>query len=255
MFVNVSRRCTMVTTEHRVCIQSSLTDDIYVRIYYIMCFNASASMISFITGTLSSLVLFYYNKPLAVFLLFVTFMQVFDYIFWQNQEKNRMNAITTKVAMIFNHLQPIVLALSLIYFGKTLPPLSIFFITLYTIIISLYTYIHWNKVDYTLVTPQSSPGLFWQWNYQEYRYVTYFIYLCTIIVLLLQNIEYPLNIIIVLFTVGTFIFSYFSHLKIKSVGRMWCHYSGFIPVFIALYYVFPKSKPSSSRIKRRLHAR
>ena len=38
-------------------------------------------------------------------------MQLFNYIFWKNQKYNNINKITTKIAILFNHLQPIILIL------------------------------------------------------------------------------------------------------------------------------------------------
>ena len=61
------------------------------------------------------------NKILAFFFGFVGFMQVFDWIFWKNQDmsdpkQEKTNYLFTKIAMIFNHLQPIVLGLLIFIF-------------------------------------------------------------------------------------------------------------------------------------------
>ena len=56
------------------------------------------------------------NKILAIFFAFIGLMQLFDWIFWENQNisnqnEKLINFIFTKIAMFVNHLQPIVLAI------------------------------------------------------------------------------------------------------------------------------------------------
>ena len=91
-----------------------------------MCYTASTYINTFVIGLLSSLLLYLKSsndislssqisseyKIVALFFMFVSFMQLFDYIFWTNY-RNQTNKTFTKIATIVNHLQPIVLAIIL----------------------------------------------------------------------------------------------------------------------------------------------
>ena len=105
-----------------------------------MCYSLEVSRNSFLINVISCFMLFNFSKNnnakiLSLFFLFIGFMQLFDWIFWNNQDtfnekKMIVNKIFTKIAMIFNHLQPIVLALLLMYYKKSLKNMSVFFVML-----------------------------------------------------------------------------------------------------------------------------
>ena len=80
-----------------------------------MCYSEDVSMTAFIVCTVGSAVLFTVSPSVAVFMAYVGCMQLFDFIFWRNQEENRTNYVATKAAMIVNHLQPFVLSSPLQY--------------------------------------------------------------------------------------------------------------------------------------------
>ena len=86
-----------------------------------MCYTSKDSLIAYIIGTVSNIYLFYNSrnsdeKVISIFFLFVSQMQLFDYLFWKNKECKKNNKLITKFAIIFNHLQPVVLFLLLKYF-------------------------------------------------------------------------------------------------------------------------------------------
>jgi hypothetical protein len=80
-----------------------------------MCYSKEVSQRSFILNLITSYILYTYtdnaeNKIIAIFFAFVGSMQLYDWIFWETQDiKNtsqaNINFITTKLAMITNHLQ------------------------------------------------------------------------------------------------------------------------------------------------------
>ena len=87
-----------------------------------MCYTAKDSLNAYVINFISSILLYKYSnsndmKILALFLLFVGQMQLFDYLFWVNLKCNKINKLVTKLAIIFNHLQPIVLFLLINYYG------------------------------------------------------------------------------------------------------------------------------------------
>lgn len=201
-----------------------------------MCYSKNISIYSFITSIFTNLFLIYYSynsdlnqeysltlRVVGYGMMFVGFMQLFDYIFWTNQVENALNFVTTKIAMVFNHLQPIVFAILFLLIKGKISSLSSILIVLYTVFAIFYTYRAWNKIDYTLVTDKSKPGLFWEWNYQKYARYFYALFLIMLTVLYFENVEYPLNIIGVAISNLTFFYSLIKYNNKGDVGRMWCH--------------------------------
>jgi len=72
-------------------------------------------------------------------------MQLFDMIFWStknitNESQRRINYITTKIAMFVNHSLPLVVAYILYSFIGKLGIISLLILTIYILVISMYTF-------------------------------------------------------------------------------------------------------------------
>ena len=84
-----------------------------------MCFNKEVSILTYIVGLIGCASL-YFNLNLrieAIFLAWVVHMQLVEYFLWNNQECNDVNKNTTKIGTIINHLEPIVLWISILLFA------------------------------------------------------------------------------------------------------------------------------------------
>lgn len=211
-----------------------------------MCYSLKASINSSIIGIISSFIL--YNntsskwskifKILALFFSFVTLMQIYDIIFWKSLEngdgKTYTNFIFTKIAMITNHLQPLVLA----YLINTIIPLnnySKFMVYIYFILGIVFSIKAFNKISYTIVTEESSPSLYWEWNNFDKSYfsdVVYTVFLMTFAILCLQ-LDSPINIIMIITNFLTFFLSKWTY-KGSNVGRFWCVFAAYIPLFLLI---------------------
>jgi hypothetical protein len=168
-------------------------------------------------------------------------MQLYDYIFWTNLSKNDVNKLTTKIAMISNHLQPIVLAVLIMYFGKIpIKPLSSFIVLLYSIVMTIYSISIWNKLDYTLVEPKTAPSLNWKWNEYTGSVLVYGIFMTSITVLLIQHFPFPVNYVFALLGILTYIFSWHYYKGKTTIGRFWCFFASFLPLLVVPYYVWIK---------------
>lgn len=196
-----------------------------------MCYSKNVSMYAFIAGITVSLYLF--NKPqkdlkiIGGFFFFVSFMQLFDYIFWTHPKDNEL---TTKVACIFNHLQPIVLAYLIYRYTGNLK-LKIFVIH-YAIAAFIYTSSNWDSLKRTDIDPTTG-SLYWSWNHwkhAEYFY-GFFLLLCT--ALCYYNLSAPYNKIMALLFPLTFFMSYMKY-GAKFIGRFWCYFSAYIPLIFLL---------------------
>lgn len=197
-----------------------------------MCYNSQASIQAFIIGTISSIILYQTDPILSILAFFIYVMQLYDYIFWNNLTKNNINYIFTKIAMITNHLQPIILALAIIYIKKDkLFNIEKISLASYTIIAIIYTIYYWNDINYTLITDESKPSLYWEWNDKDGNILLYLLYLITMLLLLYYHFTFPSNIILIVLFILSFLFSGFYYFKNKAVGRFWCYYAPFI-IFI-----------------------
>lgn len=230
-----------------------------------MCYSEEQSRKSFVINLITCYILFTYkdNSPtfkiLAIFFAFVGIMQFLDIIFWntqniQNPEQARINWITTKIAMFANHLQPIVLAFLIYIYKNSLGSLSKIIISIYTIVILLYTINAYNKINYTLQQEVSirdlndlffpypdddyiRPSLKWEWNLQSNSWIVYKIFLLTLLILAYENFSYPFNIVLVFINVFTFVLSAFYY-KGRSLGRFWCKLAAWVPLFFILIHKF-----------------
>lgn len=208
-----------------------------------MCYNATASIISLMVGLISSVILTFFDNVLGLFFAWVTCMQLFDWIFWNNQKRNRVNFITTKIAMMFNLLQPIILSLLIVLFFKVeLKSISKALLLLYTILSVMYIYANWAWIDYTLVDPISYPGLLWKWNYASGQSAVYTLYMALMTALIIQHFEFPIKHIFLMIFWTSFIIS-FAHMKNNAIGRFWCYFAAYIPLILSvLYFTMKKQK-------------
>ena len=209
-----------------------------------MCYSKEASLNIFILNIITSYALYTYNSPsnvhkiLALFFGFVGFMQLFDWILWSNQDiqdpkQASINYITTKIAMFFNHLQPIFFGFLLYIYNGQLVDTSKYILGLYILIISLYTFDTYSKIDYTKKSQEELAILEWDWNANKYNLMVYTLLLATLCILSYQNFEYPLNVLSVLLGISSFLFSK-TYYKSKAIGRFWCKMIAFTPLFIIL---------------------
>lgn len=218
-----------------------------------MCYSREQSIKSFVINLITCYALYTYKnnatyKILALFFGFVGIMQFFDIIFWSTQDikditKSRINYTTTKIAMFFNHLQPIILAYLIYVFTGKLGQLSKIIITIYTIVITFYTINAYNNIKYTLRENVSirgiedndtRPSLKWEWNSLYNALYVYMIFLLTLVILSYENFKYPLNIILSFINIFTFILSAYYY-KGKSIGRFWCKFAAWVPLLFILF--------------------
>lgn len=209
-----------------------------------MCYSKETSINVFLLNIITSYALFTYNsssnvhKILALFFGFVGFMQLFDWILWSNQDitdphQASLNYKTTKIAMFFNHLQPIVFGYLIYLYQGSLGDISKYILGLYVFAITLYTIDTYNKIDYTGVSNDKRPSLEWDWNANRYSLVVYLIFLAALCILSYQNFEYPLNILLAFLSVFTFLLSK-AYYKSKTIGRFWCKMTAFTPLLIMI---------------------
>ena len=202
-----------------------------------MCYTFRASIINGIISLISSVVVYTSTKnpivkSLALFFLYVSLMQWYDAIFWATSSKeSAINYFFTKLAMITNHLQPIIL-FYLVSQHVQMSPISTAVLGLYSMYALIYSIYAFATIDYTVVTDESAPMLYWQWNNLPGAQIMYFLFLM-VFTLVALNIPGILSLVMLMLNFGTFFFSYYTF-KRENIGQMWCVISAYAPLILGM---------------------
>lgn len=219
-----------------------------------MCFNDSISILSFLTGISGSIGLGFLNLiPESIFLGWVSNMQLIEYFLWKNQpcqidknnkicntkeieNCNQTNQKITTAGLIINHLEPFILFISILIFKKkTLPLWLIILVSIYLIVLLIYTISIENKKQTieekcTYVTEESNPHLFWQWNYSDYNSIIYSLFI--IVLCLLSFFGLTNYIFSTLMILISYLISIYLYKNTKIVGSIWCFAAAYVPWLI-----------------------
>jgi hypothetical protein len=201
-----------------------------------MCYTFRASITNGLISLVTSILVYTSTKneivkSLALFFLFVSLMQWYDAIFWATGE-SRINYLFTKIAMITNHLQPLVLyyLISRNIEMTMITQISLITYAIYAMIYSIYAF---NTIEYTVVTNESAPMLDWKWNNLEGGQTMYFLFLM-VFTLISLNLPGILSLVMLILNFGTFFFSYYTF-KRQNIGQMWCVISAYAPLVLAIF--------------------
>ena len=206
-----------------------------------MCWNANASLTSFILGTLIniSVMLYFKNTIVAVICIvwqWVLIMQISEYFIWKGQDNKQYKSASlgTRASLIFNITQPLVVFLCFILNSKV----KMSFKIIASIVILFYVsfmLINLNKQkEYKSLKPSSNckhMSLQW-WSDIKYGGIIYCITLITILLLLLR----PLSISI--FMASYLIITLLISSIFYSCGQssMWCWLVIPFPIILGIFY-------------------
>lgn len=193
-----------------------------------MCFSTESSLGSFIVGIIGSYLLFNFgnkkyekeNQIYSIFLLYVIFMQLFDFIFWIDQKnKWNLNRIFTYIAPFFNLSQPLLLyILKIIYNKPKINGLWDYFVLVINIIYAVVFLIGYSQfISNTnpLLTLEKGGHLEWKWlKYFNLLYFVAFI----VNIFYTSKMNYSIMATLVIF-LSLFLSS---KLNINFVGELWC---------------------------------
>jgi hypothetical protein len=201
-----------------------------------MCYDKKTSITTYTIGTISSLILISKNniayKIGGIFFLFVSQMQMIEYLLWRDYTCNNYNRTISNIGSILNHLQPILLFFAIKYFNKNLSQLQH---NILNIIISIYVscLILYNRnvypLDCTTLSNDNPPHLLWQWNGKKNYIKFYVIFLVSLILLSYFGFPKPYNIYFALICVSTYLYSHIKYSDTKVVGAMWCWIAALVP--------------------------
>lgn len=193
-----------------------------------MCFSAPSSIGAFIVGIIGSYLLYNYgnkkyekeNQIYSIFLLYVIFMQLFDFIFWIDQKNQlNLNRIFTYIAPFFNLSQPLLLyILKIIYNKPKMNGIWDYFVLILNVIYAIVFLIGYSQfINNTkpLLTLEKGGHLEWKWlNYFNTLYFVAFI----INIFYTSKMNYSILSALVIF-LSLFLSS---KLNNKFVGEIWC---------------------------------
>jgi hypothetical protein len=208
-----------------------------------MCITAFDSIIVYIVNIISNILLYNYGgsidtKITSIFLLFVGQMQLFDYIFWKTDKYSIVNKISTKLSIIFNHLQPILLYILQKYYGLKTNRVSTLLYYIYIYAAILYSINALKNVNYTEKSKKTGI-IYWQWNFMKYNIFFYSLFMIFIISTIFnfndKKYSYFLNSLVII----TYIIGHYKPLLNETTGRIWCYYAASLPIIILVYlYIF-----------------
>jgi hypothetical protein len=206
-----------------------------------MCWNANASLISFIVGTLINISVMLYFKNTIVALIciiwqWVLMMQISEYFIWKGQDDKDHNlaSLGTRLSLIFNITQPLVVFLCFILNSKV--KMS-FKITASMVILFYVSFmlINLNKQkEYKSLKPSTNckhMSLQW-WNDIKNSGIIYCITLITIIFLLLR--PFNLSIFMCSYLIITLVIS--SMFYSCGQASMWCWLVVPFPIILGIFY-------------------
>lgn len=204
-----------------------------------MCFSATSSGYNFVIGLIGSYLLAKYgnkkykdeNLIYGYFIAYVTFMQLFDLIFWLNQDpKSKINSIFTYIAAAFIYTQPSMLYLLKVIIKK--PKFDNNLDRFYLIANIIYVFVilsYYNSFikDKPIITLKKGNHLKWKWT-DKVNFMYFLLFILNIFYL--SNIKY--SIIIFIFTFGSLLITY--KLFNNYVGEIWCYLAALAPIFILI---------------------
>ena len=209
-----------------------------------MCITSFDSILVYIINILSTGLLYNYGgtadaKITAIFLLFVGQMQLFDYIFWETEKCSLINKITTKLAIIFNHLQPILLHLLIQYYGLNINQVSKLLFYIYIYASTLYSINALSKVECTGKSEKTGI-IYWEWNFMKYNTIFYTLFMIFMISTIFnfkdKKYSYFLNFLVIL----TYISGHLKPILNETTGRIWCYYAASLPLIVLTYFTIFK---------------
>lgn len=209
-----------------------------------MCFNYKSSLLTFILGSIFSIILINYGNPkyklentvFGIFFIFISAIQFMDFLFWIDL-KNQigLNKIMSVIGPLLNVGQPTILFIIKNLFFK--PDFNYFNLFILFLNIIYFCILIKNYIAYIihdkLITTTKYEHLNWPWL--NYFNPHYYLFLFGINMFYLTNFKYSLFVFLITYFFLFLSVNYFN----KSIEEIWCFFGAFIPIVILLisYYI------------------
>lgn len=197
-----------------------------------MCWNAPASLATFIISSLMCLYLWFRNlhndRVLSIWIFWISIMQLFEFFMWRDMKNH---SLFSKLALINILLQPLVLAAGLFYYSKNVYNLtekvvlgSIIGISFIKAIAgAFYAFITQKNKNWLSVKGPHCHLIWWFIkNYKQMPYLTQFNYLYMIPLSLATLLIKPFSQGLIYFFIGFFSYLYTDTFYPQEKGSLWC---------------------------------
>jgi len=192
-----------------------------------MCFNKDVSILSYLIGFSGCILLYYRDYKIeALLYAFIIQMQLIEYLLWLNNSCNLINKTITKIGIVLNHFQPIILYFLIIYYNSNLDKYRKIIIYITTTI--AYLIYNYKLLDSCTIGIENKKELFWEIQHGHlFEYYHIFVFALFFMILLGLKKHNYLNAYIIL---ASIIISYIVYDKNKAVGTIWCLFAAYIPL-------------------------
>lgn len=206
-----------------------------------MCFNASASLLTFFIGIIGSILLIKLgnskykseNYVFGIWTIFIACIQLMDFVFWIDlKNKYGINHIVTLLGPWLNAFQPVIFYLvKYLYFKPNIYFNVLNLNFLYAILNFAYfinfIMIYWNFINNSKLTTSTKHGhLNWPWI--NYSNPIFYIILFALNIFYLTNFNYSLMVFIITYFFLILSFYFFRY----NIGELWCFFGAFIPIIL-----------------------
>ncbi len=216
-----------------------------------MCFNSTISIISYIIGFSSSLLLYKRGYQIeGVFYGWVVQMQLIEYLLWINNKKTTINKNLTKLGIAFTHLQPYILYLAINHFNKNKLPLYVHQLMFIFLILNL-IYFNVNSKLLNLNTIGIPNKLELQWKIQYGKYKRFYLIFLSLLLILTINGLNKYNYLNAVLIFITYIGSYIKYDKTKGVGSVWCVFAAYVPFLLNIIYYINDNNDNNNNEKNK----
>tara|TARA_B100000963_G_C22596859_1_gene658280 strand:- start:477 stop:1142 length:666 start_codon:yes stop_codon:yes gene_type:complete len=213
-----------------------------------MCFNKSSSIVSYVAGTLLSLVLITYgdkiDKHIGLFSLVFVQMQLAEYFMWKDQKCTYIN----HYASIYGHITLLLQPISVILFGIILNtfayPKKYLYILLFIIILPLLhkIYLYANNTKKLCTKKEDSGHLEWVFvdgnteDWSNFYFMLYFIFLSVPWLLLNDKFRGLLFFLLIILSYA------YQRYNFPQWESKWCFYAVQTPLIFLIILILRNMK-------------
>jgi len=217
-----------------------------------MCISAEASRNMFLGGVVSSVLLMKfglkklekYNLFLVITFLYVTLMQIIDYLIWTDLDcKNGRNKLAGITGPLLNYSQPLlVLLIGYLLFSKRINKEIVVLNVVYTILFLVFLYTYYTKGKYCSKVDTETGNLIWIWTKDKFMIIMIIAYIVTLFTNLLSFSDNYYMMLVHGFIFGYLLLVVFNIKNYNSIGNLWCFIA---PTIILLFLIFQHLYPKS----------
>jgi hypothetical protein len=204
-----------------------------------MCYNKKSSIIAFLTGIISSIILMVFgdnrykkeNIGIGILFIFVSFMQLIDFFIWSDLNcKNGMNKLAGYLGPIVLSLQIFTLFFIVLFSVSDLKiKIIVFSVNLLFTIYLINFYISYISKNDNVCSKYDNCRTKWVWINDKQKYFVN-VYLFMIIfntVFLFTEKYYIIFSLLVCISILISLFNYRKH-----AGEFWCYFANSVPLIL-----------------------